>query len=92
MGNVLVRVRVLPDDVNIQLDNLAEKVKAALPQDAIILKRSQEPIAFGLSALTLDIKIGDSEGSLEKVESSISSVEHVSRVDVIGASRLSTSI
>ncbi|MFN3621894.1 MAG: elongation factor 1-beta [Nitrososphaerales archaeon] len=89
---MLVRLKVLPDDVSISLDELTEKIMNKLPAGFSLLKKVQEPIAFGLSALILDIKIKESEGSLDILESSIKGVEHVSQVDVVGVSRLSTSL
>lgn len=90
MGSVLVRLKVLPDDVSVSLDELAEQISRKLPQGSTLLRRAQEPIAFGLSALILDVKVSEEEGILDKLESSISEVEHVSQVDVIGVSRFST--
>lgn len=92
MGDVLVRLRVLPDDVSVSLDELSEKIAGSLPTGSSILRKVQEPIAFGLSALILDVKIKEAEGSLDLLESSVRNVEHVSQVDVVGVSRLSTSL
>ncbi|MEM4725775.1 MAG: elongation factor 1-beta [Nitrososphaerales archaeon] len=87
---MLVRVKVLPDDITVSLDELTEKIINKLPAGSSLLKKVQEPIAFGLSALILDIKIKESEGVLDTLEASIKDVEHVSQVDVVGVSRLST--
>ncbi len=92
MGSVLVRLKVLPDDISVSLDDLAEQVSRKLPQGSILLRRDKEPIAFGLSALILDVKVSEGEGILDRLESSIKEVEHVSQVDIIGVSRFSTSL
>ena len=92
MGSVLVRLKVLPDDVSVSLDELAEQISLKLPKGSSLLRKAEEPIAFGLSALILDIKVGESEGTLDSLESSIKEVKHVSQVDVIGLSRFSTSL
>jgi elongation factor 1-beta len=92
LGSVLVRLKVLPDDVSVPLDELAEQIDRKLPQGSTLLRRTQEPIAFGLSALILDVKVTEEEGILDKLESLIKEVEHVSQVDVIGVSRFSTSL
>ncbi len=90
MGSVLVRLKVLPDDVSVPLEDLAEQISRKLPQGSTIIRRSKEPIAFGLSALLLDVKVSEEEGILDRLESAIKEVEHVSQVDVIGVSRFST--
>jgi len=92
MDSVLVRLKVLPDDISVSLDDLAEQVSRKLPQGSILLRRDKEPIAFGLSALILDVKVSEGEGILDRLESSIKEVEHVSQVDIIGVSRFSTSL
>ena len=92
MGSVLVRLKVLPDDVSVSLDELAEQISLRLPKGSSLLRKAKEPIAFGLSALILDIKVGEGEGTLDSLESSIKDVKHVSQVDVIGVSRFSTSL
>jgi len=92
LGSVLVRLKVLPDDVSVSLDELAEQISLKLPKGSSLLRKAEEPIAFGLSALILDIKVGESEGTLDSLESSIKEVKHVSQVDVIGLSRFSTSL
>lgn len=92
MGSVLIRLKVLPDDVSVSLDELAEQISVKLPQGSFLLRKAKEPIAFGLSALILDIKVAEGEGTLDRLESSIKEVEHVSQVDVVGVSRFSTSL
>lgn len=92
MSDVLIRLKVLPDDVSVSLDELAEKIMSRLPEGSLLLRRFKEPIAFGLSALILDIRMKESEGTLDRLESSVRDVEHVSQVDVVGVSRLSTSL
>ena len=90
MGSVLVRLKVLPDDISIPLDAIAEQISRKLPAGSILVRSAQEPIAFGLSALILDVKVSEEEGILDRLESSIRGVEHVSQVDIIGVSRFST--
>jgi translation elongation factor aEF-1 beta len=91
MGSVLVKLKILPDDVSVPLEDLAERIGRNLPQGSTIIRRSQEPIAFGLSALILYVKVAEEEGILDRLESAIREVEHVSQVDIIGVSRSSTS-
>jgi len=92
LGSVLIRLKVLPDDVSVSLDELAEQISVKLPQGSFLLRKAKEPIAFGLSALILDIKVAEGEDTLDRLESSIKEVEHVSQVDVVGVSRFSTSL
>ena len=92
MSSVVVRLKVLPDDISVPLGELVEQIRRKLPEGSTLLRSSEEPIAFGLSALILDVKVSEEEGALDRLESSIKEVEHISQVDVIGVSRFSTSL
>ena len=92
MSSVVVRLKVLPNDISVPLGELVEQIRRKLPEGSTLLRSSEEPIAFGLSALILDVKVSEEEGALDRLESSIKEVEHISQVDVIGVSRFSTSL
>jgi len=92
LSSVVVRLKVLPNDISVPLGELVEQIRRKLPEGSTLLRSSEEPIAFGLSALILDVKVSEEEGALDRLESSIKEVEHISQVDVIGVSRFSTSL
>lgn len=83
MAKLLVVLKVLPTDVNINLDELASKIKEVLPNDYELMKYEKIPIAFGLSALRLYILMPEEEeGGTEKLEESVRKVSGVSEVEV----------
>jgi elongation factor 1-beta len=92
MAQVLVRLKVLPDDVSINLDELSSNIGLHLPKDVKLRSSKKEPIAFGLSALIMDLLVDEKEGAMDELEQYIGKVEHVSQVDVLGVSRLSTKL
>ncbi len=89
MSKVLVRIRILPTDTSVDLKELANRVAKALEGTADVVRASEEPIAFGLSALIIDLVMEEREGGTYDVEQAISSVEGVSELDVVRVSLLS---
>jgi elongation factor 1-beta len=92
MGSLIVRMKILPNDVDIKTDNLIESIKAKLPERMTVRKALDEPIAFGLVAVIVDIQIDEKEGLMDALEGAVRSSDLVSQADVIGVSRDSTSL
>lgn len=92
MGSVLIRFKVLPKEATTDLEEMARSIEQKLPQGATIRRVEKEPIAFGLFALILDIQAAEEEGTMEKLETTLRSSEHVGEIDVVGVSRLSTKL
>jgi len=90
MGSYVVRVKVLPADPATDLEKIVESIKKNLGAKGLVKSETVEPIAFGLSAVILDIVAPESEGSIERVEKSVSSVPLVGQYEVVGVSRMSS--
>jgi elongation factor 1-beta len=90
MARVLVILKVLPEDVEIKLEELEERIRKALPEGYEVKGYDIEPIAFGLNALRLYIFMPEqTEGGTEKLEETIASVPGVSQVEVEVVHRIS---
>ncbi len=90
MANVAVIMKVLPNDVSIQPQELLERIKKALPENYKIMGSGEEPIAFGLKALKIIISIPEqTEGGTEQLETLLKQVEGVEEVEVEAVHRLS---
>lgn len=84
MGKLIVRVKVLPNDININLDDLAKSIST----NGITVKRySKEPIAFGISALILDIVLDEDTADTDAIETRLRGFDGVSEVEVVSMSR-----
>jgi len=83
MGEVLVGLKVLPKDVDVNIDSLETEIKKRIGPSKIV----REPIAFGLVALIVSIIIPDAEGYLQNVESKIREIDTVGEVEVIEVAR-----
>lgn len=83
MARVAVVLKVYPEDVNIDLEELRREIERRLPQDYSLRAWDEEPIAFGLKALRLLITMPEEiEGGTEPLEQIISQVPGVSQVEV----------
>jgi elongation factor 1-beta len=83
MARVAVVLKVYPEDVNIDLEELRREIERRLPQDYSLKAWDEEPIAFGLKALRLLITMPEEiEGGTEPLEQIISQVPGVSQVEV----------
>ena len=83
MAEVIVTFKVMPKDVEVNLDNLEKRIKNLIQPQRI----SREPIAFGLVALNVTKLIPDASGELENIENRIKSIEEVGEIEVIEITR-----
>ncbi len=74
--------------MDVDLNKLKESLKSVIPQGARLHSFAEEPVAFGLKALIVVIKVGDIEGGTEKVEEAFCKVEGVESVNVVELGRL----
>ncbi len=88
MGEVAAKIKVMPSGMDIDLKKLQEQLKKVIPQGARLHGFSEEPVAFGLKALIVVIKVGDIEGGTEKVEEAFSKINGVESVSVVELGRM----
>ena len=92
MTRLVARIKILPVDIEVNLDNLANSLKTTIPAGMELRSHVTEPIAFGLNSLIVDITLEDSEGQIDKLEDSIKSVDGVGEIEVTNVSRQSVRI
>lgn len=84
MGTVIITFKVLPEDTSIDL----KKLQAAIAKKVQIRDAAEEPIAFGLKALTFKVFVEDSEGGSDAVEAKIKNTAGVAQVEITGMDRI----
>jgi len=90
MARVAVVVKVFPNSIELDLSELLERIKNALPEGFEVMDSKEEPIAFGLKALKIIITMPEeTEGGTESLEKILSSVDGVEEVEVEAVHRLS---
>jgi elongation factor 1-beta len=82
MAKVLVSMKIFPEDITIDFDQLKRKIEGIMPQDSKVMRFGEEPIAYGLKALIAHILIPeDKQGELEKIENDIKQIQGVSNIE-----------
>lgn len=92
MGSYVIRLKILPQDTTTEHQKIVDSAAKALPEEAKIRAQKIEPIAFGLSAIILDIVAPEEEGVIDKVEAAVSSAPLVGQSELMGVSRMSSKL
>lgn len=83
MGNVSIIYRLLPENVDTNIDKIMEDVKNVMPDDVSLRGMQVKDVAFGLKEILVAVLMKDEAGKSEEVEKALSSIPGVSSVDVI---------
>ncbi|AIF68548.1 effector protein [Palaeococcus pacificus DY20341] len=87
--NLVGIIKVMPTDPDVNLDELEEKIKSAIPEKFGFQKIEREPIAFGLVALNVYLLGKDAEGySFDAVAEELEKIEEVESAQVTTVSRI----
>jgi elongation factor 1-beta len=90
MGSVLVTYKVFPEDIMPSFDDLKAKIKAVLPEFAKIEGYGEEPVAFGLVALLVQIRYPeDKSGLVDEFEEKLAKIPGVSQAQTFQVRRTS---
>jgi elongation factor 1-beta len=90
MGRIKVVYKVFPEDIVESFDNLKKQVETCLPKDSEVEGYGEEPIAFGLKALLVQVTFPEDEtGIVDKFETDIEKIQGVSQVQTVMVRRTS---
>lgn len=92
MGSYLVRMKVMPSGPEVPSEKLLESVKGVLGNEMSLKGSKEDPIAFGLYALIIDIVAPEEEGMVDKVEQAVARAPLVTQSDLMGVSRMSSRV
>ena len=88
MARVVMTMKIMPDGVEIDLENLREKIKECVPEGTDVGAVEIQPVAFGLKALRMNFVRDESLGGTDDIEAAISALEGVAQVEVEMVSRM----
>lgn len=82
MGQVFMKLRVMPSDVKVSLEDVLEKIKNIGIENVEIKDSKTQPIAFGLKALMIVAVMPDEEGIGDKFIENIQKIDGVESVEI----------
>ena len=88
MARVIITMRIMPEGVDVDLDDLLERIRAAVPEGTDVRANEIVPVAFGLNALRINFAREESMGGTDDIEAAISALEGVAQVEVERVSRM----
>ena len=90
MGHVIVTYKIFPEDVVDSFDELKKKIEVCVPSSSSLEGYGEEPIAFGLKALLVQVKFPeDITGLVNKFEEQLEKISGVSQVQPLMVRRTS---
>ena len=88
MARIVGTYKILPEDPETDLQELKERIESSLPNDMKITATGEQPMAFGLKALVLDINFDEQDGLQDQLEEVLSKVEGISEFEALQLFRL----
>lgn len=89
MGKIVIAYKIFPSESTVDLELLQEKIEKELAGIASNQRFAKEPIAFGLSALIVNMVLPeDKEGILDETEKRLTNIEEVGQIQTLGVNRL----
>jgi elongation factor 1-beta len=88
MARVVMTIKIMPDGIETDLDDLLNRIKSAIPQGTDVGAVETQPVAFGLKAIRMNLAREEAMGGTDDIEEAISAIEGVSQVEVERVSRM----
>ena len=90
MGSVIVTYKIFPEDIMEDFGALKKKVEKCLPEFSSLEGYGEEPIAFGLKALLVQVRFPeDKTGIVDEFEVELGKINGVSQVQTLMVRRSS---
>lgn len=90
MGTVIVTYKIFPEDIVENFDALKKEIDGKLPKDSSISGYGEEPVAFGLKALLVQVRFPeDQTGLVDEFETEMGKIKGVSQIQTMMVRRSS---
>jgi elongation factor 1-beta len=90
MGTIIVTYKVFPEDIVENFDSMKKQIEEKTPKDSTVSGYGEEPVAFGLKALLVQVRFPeDKTGLVDEFETELSKISGVSQVQTVMVRRSS---
>jgi translation elongation factor aEF-1 beta len=90
MGSVIVTYKIFPEDIVKDFTPIKNDIQTRTPTYAEITGYGEEPVAFGLVALLVQIKFPeDQQGVVDELETTLAAIPGISQVQTLMVRRTS---
>jgi elongation factor 1-beta len=90
MGSIKVLYKIFPEDIVKSFGDLKKNVETCLPESSAVEGYDEEPIAFGLKALLVQVRFPEDEtGVVDKFETELEKIQGVSQFQTVMVRRKS---
>jgi translation elongation factor aEF-1 beta len=90
MGTVIVTYKIFPEDIVTDFTPLKQLIELKLPKDSSVSGYGEEPVAFGLVALLVQVRFPeDQSGLVDEFETALGQIPGVSQVQTLMVRRSS---
>jgi len=90
LGSVIITYKIFPTDIIEKFDDLKKKIEANMPEFASVEGYGEEPVAYGLKALLIQVKFPEEKtGVLEEFEKRLEGISEVSQLQTLMVRRTS---
>jgi len=87
MAENALLIEIIPDDPDVNLDEILKKIQDTLPADVTLKDHKVEPFVFGLNKLKIMLIIPEKEGLTTEIEETINSIPGIS-AEILSITRL----
>ncbi|MHA1959229.1 MAG: elongation factor 1-beta [Candidatus Thorarchaeota archaeon] len=88
MARVVITLKIMPEDVDVDIMDLLERVKQSMPNGTDVRANEVVPVAYGLKAIRMNVARDESMGGTDDIEEAIGALDGVSQVEVEMVSRI----
>ena len=85
MGKVATTFKLMPESAEVDLDKVQADIKEKLD---CVQDMKVEPIGFGLNSLLVMVVTEDSEGGMDEIENSLTSIDGVGDIEALSSTLL----
>jgi len=90
VGTVIVTYKVFPEGIVANFDSLKKKIEEKVPKDSSVSGYGEEPVAYGLVALLVQVRFPeDQSGLVDEFETELGKIPGVSQVQTMNVRRSS---